>query len=188
MASSRTSELVSIIALHTGKIEDHLAKQCLQTLSFDAKTNSQLHRMNEIAAQRHIILDATEELHALMLGPKGILMSQPVSAAAPIPSSAYRVMLELTHCPLVTDTFLDGDAGNLPLRFGNKIPSRHGRSDIRRACCRGGSPGMSHSEASSLLDDVPHFPRTSQGSGCPYSSIEIARGRSVDERMDWHGF
>ena len=80
MAPNRTSELASTIAFNTSKVEEYLAKKGLPDLSFDATTDSQPHQYNEIAAQREAILSATEELHALMLGPKGILLSQPVCA------------------------------------------------------------------------------------------------------------
>ena len=82
MALSRTSELVSIIASNTAQIENYLGKRGLSQLSFDPGPDSQLHQYKEIACQRQAVLNATDELHALMLGPKGILMSQPVSEAA----------------------------------------------------------------------------------------------------------
>lgn len=82
MASSRTSELVSIIASNTVKIEKYLGEKGLPDLSFDARPDSQLYQHEEIAFQRQAVLNATDELHALMLGPKAILMSQPVSVAA----------------------------------------------------------------------------------------------------------
>ena len=97
MSPSRTSELASIIASNTGKIEDYLGKRGLPHLSFDPEPDSQLHQHSEIASQRQAVLNATDELHALMLGPKGILMSQPVSAAAQTSSNAYRPMLELIY-------------------------------------------------------------------------------------------
>ncbi len=97
MASSRTSELVSIIASNTVKIEEYLNKRGLPDLSFDARPSSQLHQHNEITSQRQAVLNATDELHALMLGPKGILMSQPVSADAHALSNAYSSVLGLIH-------------------------------------------------------------------------------------------
>ena len=82
MVSSRTSELVSIIASNTIKIEKYLGEKGLPDLSFDARPDSQLHQHEEIAFQRQAVLNATDDLHDLMLGPKAILMSQPVSVAA----------------------------------------------------------------------------------------------------------
>lgn len=97
MTSSRTSELVSIIASNTVKIEEYLGKRGLPDLSFDARPDVQLHQHNEIAFQQQAVLNATDELHALMLGPKGILMSQPVSAAAHTSSNVYGFILALIN-------------------------------------------------------------------------------------------
>ena len=94
MASSRTSELVSIIASNTIKIKDYLSKNGLSDLSFAPRPDSHLHQHKEIVSQREAVLDATDELHALMLGPKETLMSQPVSS-----TSAQTIIIETGPCP-----------------------------------------------------------------------------------------
>ena len=98
MAPSRTSQLASTIASSASIVEEYLAKKGLPDLSFDAKNDSQLHHYSEISAQREAILQATEELHALMLGPKGILMSQPVSAPVHTPLIVVIFRFELICC------------------------------------------------------------------------------------------
>ena len=97
MPPSRTSELVSIIASNTVTIEEYLKKRGLPDLSFDVRPDSHVQQIKEIAVQRQAILDATDELQALMLGPKGILMSQPVSTAAYTSLDTYRFMLRLIY-------------------------------------------------------------------------------------------
>ena len=114
MPLSRTSELVSIIASNTVMIEEFLKQGGLPDLSFDARPASRLQQHNEIGAQRQAVLDATDELHALMLGPKGILMSQPVSAAAHTSFHAYKFMFPLIWCSM-TGQLLDDDASDLPI-------------------------------------------------------------------------
>ena len=114
MPSSRASELVSIIASNTVVIEEYLKQGGLPDLSFDAGPASQVHQHNEIDAQRQAVLDATDELHALMLGPKGILMSQPVSAATQTSLYAYKFIFPLTRCSVIGQ-LLDDDASNLPI-------------------------------------------------------------------------
>ena len=101
MPSSRASELVSIIASNTVVIEEYLKQGGLPDLSFDARPSSQEQFDNKIDAQRQAVLEATDELHALMLGPKGILMSQPVSAAAHTSLFASKFIFSLIRCSVI---------------------------------------------------------------------------------------
>ena len=80
MPPNRTSELASIIALNTAKVEEYLAKNELPPLTFDVGSDVLPHDHSQISQERQAVLDATEELHALMLGPKASLMSQQVGA------------------------------------------------------------------------------------------------------------
>jgi len=174
MASSRTSELVSIITSNTGKVEKFLSEKGLPDLSFDPIPDSHLHQNNEVTLQRQAVLNATDELNALMLGPKGLLMSQPVGLAAHISWISHKVTLELIRFPFVTDQLLDDDASNSPIWSSNKASGRYGRSDICRTCHGHRSSRKSYPKVAPLRDDIPHLPRTSQRSGCPYSSVETA--------------
>jgi hypothetical protein len=82
MATTRISELTAIIAANTAKVDEYLASQGLPTPSFDADSPPKLVFQGPVATYRQAILDATDELHALMLGPIGILTSPPVSLHA----------------------------------------------------------------------------------------------------------
>ena len=78
MTSSRISELAAIIATNTEKVDLQLAAEGFPTPSFDADSPPRLLQNSRIVASRQAILDATDELHALMLGPIGIFTTQPV--------------------------------------------------------------------------------------------------------------
>ncbi|KAL8794436.1 MAG: hypothetical protein Q9195_003023 [Heterodermia aff. obscurata] len=70
MATTRLAELSSLIATHTATIDEHLALNNLPSPSFSADQPPNTLSCNEtIAASRQIVLEATDELHALMLGP-----------------------------------------------------------------------------------------------------------------------
>ena len=73
MATSRISELASIIAAKTAEIDTYTASEGLPSPSFDADSPPRLLLHPHVAASRQAILEATDELHALMLGPVGIL-------------------------------------------------------------------------------------------------------------------
>ncbi|KAL2059185.1 hypothetical protein ABVK25_000477 [Lepraria finkii] len=77
MAASRMAELALLIATNTANIDTHLASKGLPTPSFDANQPAHLLNDTELAAARRAVLEATDELHALMLGPIGILTSPP---------------------------------------------------------------------------------------------------------------
>ena len=85
MATSRISELASLIAASTADIESYLASEGIPAPTFDAETPSRLLLDDRVAASRQKILEATDELHSLMLGPVGILTTPSVRAA---PNSA----------------------------------------------------------------------------------------------------
>ena len=73
MASSRIAELSSLIATHTAKIDASLASRNLPSPSFGPKQPPGLFADEEVTHSRQAVLEATDELHALMQGPVGIL-------------------------------------------------------------------------------------------------------------------
>ena len=81
MAFSRISKLASIIQENTTIVQHHLEANGLPSPSFDASQPTELLGDDEIAASRQIILEATDELHSLMLGPVGVLTSPSVGAS-----------------------------------------------------------------------------------------------------------
>lgn len=75
MGNDRSSELSSIIASHTSAINTYLVQNDLPSPSFQPGAPSEVLSAGSIVQSRQAILEATEELHALMLGPVGILTS-----------------------------------------------------------------------------------------------------------------
>ncbi|CAO1605807.1 hypothetical protein XANCAGTX0491_009313 [Xanthoria calcicola] len=68
----RIAELASIITANTAKIDEHFTANGINEISFDENAGEVLSGP-ELAAARQAVLEATDELHALMLGPAGIL-------------------------------------------------------------------------------------------------------------------
>lgn len=82
MASTRIAELAAIIAEHTKSIDEQLASEGLPSPSFDADCPPRLLQGDsKVVASRQAILDATDELQALMLGPTGAFTTHPVRCA-----------------------------------------------------------------------------------------------------------
>lgn len=71
MTPSRIRELADIIQTNTAKVDHHLSSHGIPTPSFDVETPLEMDLPNDIAACRLAVLDATDELHSLMLGPVG---------------------------------------------------------------------------------------------------------------------
>ena len=77
MPLSRIRELASIILDRTVDIDGKLEAAGLSTPSFDPQSTASL-LYDGLAESRALLLEATEELHALMLGPIGLLTSHSV--------------------------------------------------------------------------------------------------------------
>lgn len=78
MAQSRIAELAATIAANTKQVDDFFASQGLPTPSFEPDSPSRALLDGRVAAPRQAILEATDELHALVLGPISTIMTQPV--------------------------------------------------------------------------------------------------------------
>ena len=91
MPSSRIVELASIISMRTKQVDEYLSAQGLPPLSFEPIEDSQQYTFpDSIQAAQKEILEATDELHAHMLGPMGLLNQQLVCLVMnyqPAPSS-----------------------------------------------------------------------------------------------------
>ena len=79
MATTRITELAAIIADNTKHIDAQLAQRGLPSPSFDPDSPAGALLHSDVIASRRAILEATDELHALMRGPVDILTRQPVS-------------------------------------------------------------------------------------------------------------
>ncbi|KAL9008751.1 MAG: hypothetical protein Q9173_006154 [Seirophora scorigena] len=80
MATSRIAELAAIIATHTKRVDAHLATKGLPSPSFDPESPAEALMDSEVIASRQSILDATDELHALMQGPVDIITAHPFNS------------------------------------------------------------------------------------------------------------
>lgn len=78
MAKNRMVELAAVITSHTKVIDEHLMIHGLPHPSFDADCPPYLLDDECIAASRLAVLEATDELHALALGPTAILTNNSV--------------------------------------------------------------------------------------------------------------
>ena len=79
MAKSRIGELAAIITTNTQHLDAHFSEKGLPSPSFDPSSPADLLLDSQVIASRQAILDATEELTALMQGPMDLLTRQPVS-------------------------------------------------------------------------------------------------------------
>lgn len=82
MDSSRITQVASIIGDNITKINQYLSSQGLPTPSFEPDVRPSFLKEKPIAAACQAVLEATDELHALILGPIGILTSVKVRATS----------------------------------------------------------------------------------------------------------
>lgn len=102
MSGSRIAELSTLIATHTAAIDLSLAQRGLPSPSFQLGQPADLLSDETVASSRQIFLEATDELHALMLVPVGILTTPSVRCGYCEPQgsnkeSALTIVLGLTH-------------------------------------------------------------------------------------------
>lgn len=69
MTSSRIVELANSIQTNTSKVDQHLSSHGIPTPSFDVETPLEMDLPDDIEACRVAILEATDELHSLVMGP-----------------------------------------------------------------------------------------------------------------------
>lgn len=89
MATATISELASIIATNTAKVNEYLASKNLPLPSFDVNAPSTSlipPEAEEIEAARAAVIEATTKLHRLMLGPRDYLQSFTVCPSLRNPS------------------------------------------------------------------------------------------------------
>ena len=78
MSPSRIVELAAIIQEHTTLVDTYLTSNKLPTPSFDISYPIRVAVPPTIQASQEAILDASDELSALIVGPAGISARQPV--------------------------------------------------------------------------------------------------------------
>ena len=81
MSPTRIVELSQIIAAGTQTVDEYFTSHNLATPSFDVDGPPAIvipPEMTEVAAAHAAVIDATKELHSLMLGPTALLMNNGV--------------------------------------------------------------------------------------------------------------
>lgn len=76
---SRLAELAATISSSVSDVDKFVDSQGLPRLTFDADGSSAALTDPRISGPRNALLDATDELHSLMLGPVGLLTTPSVS-------------------------------------------------------------------------------------------------------------
>ena len=89
MSLTRIRELASIIAEKTADIDLKVESAGLSTPSFKPESSASL-QLDTLVESRRSLLEATEELHALMLGPVGLLTSHSVRTLRKQPCSEMK--------------------------------------------------------------------------------------------------
>ena len=98
MTSSRILELASIITSKTSEIDTYLSTHGLPPLSLDLNEDPQEYTFpDSVQRAQDAVLQATDELHAHMLGPFGILMQETVCLAH-FRNSALTLLILKTLC------------------------------------------------------------------------------------------
>lgn len=69
MASNRIVELANSIQTNTAKLDQHYSSHGIPTPSFDIETPLKIDLPSDLAACRMAIIEATDELQSLILGP-----------------------------------------------------------------------------------------------------------------------
>lgn len=69
MASSRIVKLANSIQANTSKLDQHFSSHGIPTPSFDIETPLKIDLPDDLAACRMAIIEATDELQSLILGP-----------------------------------------------------------------------------------------------------------------------
>lgn len=180
MASSRILELANSIQVNTSKVDQHFSAHGIPTPSFDIDTPLELDLPNDIAACRSTIIEATEELHSLMLGPIQtvnwlrvkknyklfrspgcLLLTEPVGIGVSSPASNLSVWLRL----------------QFPGRGNHYVcPNSH---EMRARWIRGSaSPSHGH--------DVPSIQRAGGRGSRPHRGNKSVGAEAASKSMDWH--
>ena len=73
MTPTRLAELANIIYSHTCKIDEHFKDHDIATPSFDIDTPAVVQLPDELAISKNAVLEASDELSMLLLGPMGFL-------------------------------------------------------------------------------------------------------------------
>lgn len=78
-SSTRITKLAELIKSNTERVDNYLNAKGLTTPSFDIDAPAELRLPPDVEQARQVVLDSTDELHRLILGPKQYLTGFGVS-------------------------------------------------------------------------------------------------------------
>lgn len=78
-SSTRITKLAELIKSNTERVDNYLNAKGLKTPSFDIDAPAELRLPPDVEQARQVVLDSTDELHRLILGPKQYLTGFGVS-------------------------------------------------------------------------------------------------------------
>lgn len=180
MASSRILELANLIQINTSKVDQHFSAHGIPTPSFDIDTPLELDLPNDIAACRSTIIEATEELHSLMLGP--IQTVNWLRVKKKLQTFKFSWMFWLTEPVGIR---VSSPASNLSVWLRLQFPGRGNHyicpnSHEMRARWIGGSASPSHGH------DVPSLQRAGGRGSRPHRGNKSVGAETAVKSMDWH--
>lgn len=79
--SSKIAALAATIHLHTTKLDEYFISHGISSPTFDINSPASYKLPDDIAGSRNAVLEATDELHMLMLGPVAFLTTLHVRIA-----------------------------------------------------------------------------------------------------------
>ncbi|KAI4185004.1 MAG: hypothetical protein LQ348_004446 [Seirophora lacunosa] len=174
MATSRIAVLAAIIATHTKQVDAHLAAKGLPSPSFDPESPAEALMDSEVTASRQSILDATDELHALMQGPFNSWISRQAIVRFGLASSSPPGQDEATFAEMAASSGL---------------PEAHVRRLLRHAMTfrifqepRQGT--VRHTPASKMLAENPLL---RQWTGMISEELWPAATKAMDALTKWPG-
>ncbi|KUJ12941.1 S-adenosyl-L-methionine-dependent methyltransferase [Mollisia scopiformis] len=182
MSTSRIVELSCIIHEHTAKVDAYLESQKLPTPSFDTSYPAKVPLSPNIQSCQDAVLDAADELTALMLGPAAGSMSRyPHSAWASL-QAIQRYGIAKTFSPTTSTTF-----GNIAraCSLSESDTRRIVRAAMTYYIFREPSPGIvAHTAASKYLAEIPAL---GQLVGFLRSEMWPSAARMVGAMEKWPG-
>ncbi|KAF4628102.1 hypothetical protein G7Y89_g10046 [Cudoniella acicularis] len=178
--TNRIVELASIISEHTSKVDAYLISHNLPTPSFNISYPPKLPLPAEIQASRDAVLEATDELTALMLGPIESLIPPPNSWICV--TAIQRFGIATSFPPTTTSTFPQ-------IATACSLSESDTRRILRQAMAfyifYEPSPGIvAHTASSKALAEIPPV-----GAFIGFVSEEMlpASTRLVDAMQKWPG-
>ncbi|KAF2730279.1 sterigmatocystin 8-O-methyltransferase precursor [Polyplosphaeria fusca] len=182
MSPSRIVELAGIIQDHTTKVDSYLSTHDLPAPSFDVSYPARVPLPPEIQASQDAVLEASDELTALLLGPAGSLIGKDRFNSWTSTQVIERFGIARAFPPGETATFEDiAQACSLPVSDTRRI-LRHAMTSY---IFKEPSPGVvAHTAASKTLAEIPPL---AQCIGFLGNEMWPSASRVSDAMQKWPG-